>query len=104
MREEISCSRAEWIRTCQEANERIAEEKESARIEYLDDLELDPNPAKVWSLIRNLPHSPPPNEALPHNYAKVSSLKMSNIDRKKKKELLKQIECNGPDEEISKGS
>ena len=29
----------------------IAEDKESAWIEYLDDLEYDPDTAKVWSLI-----------------------------------------------------
>ena len=100
----------------------IAEEKESAWIEYLDDLEFDPDPGKVWSLIRNLsgnPDSPAPNEALLHNgklitsphkkadlfmnhYAKVSSLKLSKKDREKKKELLKQIKRNGPEEEICK--
>ena len=98
----------------------IANDKESAWIEFLDDLEFDPDAAKVWSLIRNLsgnPDSPAPNEALLHNdkvvtsphkkadlfmnhYAKVSSLKMSNSDRKKKKELMKQIKRNGPEEEI----
>ena len=120
LRDEIGCKRAEWIQACQEVNEMIANDKESAWIEFLDDLEFDPDAAKVWSLIRNLsgnPDSPAPNEALLHNdkvitsphkkadlfmnhYAKVSSLKMSNSDRKKKKELMKQIKRNGPEEEI----
>ena len=122
LREEISAKRAEWIQACQEVNEMIAEDKESAWIEYLDDLEYDPDTAKVWSLIRNLsgnPDSPAPNEALKHNgklitsphkkadlfmnhYAKVSSLHMTKEDREKKKELLKQIKRQGPEEEICK--
>ena len=106
LRDEIGCKRAEWIQACQEVNEMIANDKESAWIEFQDDLEFDPDAAKVWSLIRNLsgnPDSPAPNEALLHNDKVITSphkkadlfmnhyasLKMSNSDRKKKKDLMK---------------
>ena len=101
LRDEISSKRTEWIEACQQVNQMIAESKEESWIEFLDELEDDPDTAKVWRTIRSLsgsPDSPAPNEALVHNgklitspykkadlfmnhYAKVSTLRLSIEDR-----------------------
>ena len=76
LREEISVKRAEWVTACQEVNQLIADAKETSWIEFLDELEYDPDTAKVWRLIRNLsgtPDSPAPNEALVHNGKLITS-------------------------------
>ena len=121
-RDEISSKRTEWIEACQEVNLKIAEAKEKSWIEFLDELEDDPDTAKVWRTIRSLsgnPDNPGPNEALLHNgklitspkkkadlfmshYAKVSTLHLSKEDRKKKRELKTLIKKQGPEEEICK--
>ncbi|KAL5260809.1 hypothetical protein ACHWQZ_G006744 [Mnemiopsis leidyi] len=122
LRNNISNKRKEWIEGCQEVNLKIAEAKEKSWIEFLDELEDDPDTAKVWRTIRSLsgnPDNPGPNEALLHNgklitsskkkadlfmnhYAKVSSLHLSKEDRKKQRELKALIKEQGPEEELCK--
>ncbi|KAL5249729.1 hypothetical protein ACHWQZ_G018525 [Mnemiopsis leidyi] len=122
LRKNISNKRKEWIEACQEVNLKIAEAKEKSWIEFLDELEDDPDTAKVWRTIRSLsgnPDNPGPNEALLHNgklitsskkkadlfmnhYAKVSTLHLSEEDRKKERELKTLIKKQGPEEELCK--
>ena len=76
LRDEISSKRTEWIEACQQVNQMIAESKEESWIEFLDELEDDPDTAKVWRTIRSLsgsPDSPAPNEALVHNGKLITS-------------------------------
>ena len=121
-RSDIKNKRAEWIEACQEVNQKIAEAKEKSWIDFLDELEYDPDIAKVWRTIRCLsgnPDNPAPNEALLHNgklitspqrkadlfmshYAKVSTLNLSKEDRRKKRELKTQLKKQGPEEELCK--
>ena len=111
LRREVKEKREEWLKATVEARELINEAKEQSWIDFLDELEVNPDPTKVWSIIRSLsgtPESAAPNEALVHNgvtyttnakkadifarhYASVSRLTFNKEDRKKHRELKKLV-------------
>jgi ribonuclease HI len=110
-RRDLLNKRREWLESCKEVSEMISEEKEKAWIDYLDDMETNPDPARVWRTIKSLsgsPDSPAPNEVLIHkgkavttaakkadlfakHYANVSSLKLTKEERTRNKDLKNKL-------------
>ena len=67
LRTQISEKREEWLQAAREVREAEVEAKESAWIEFIEDLEGDQDTCKVWRTIRGLSGSPDsmaPNEAI----------------------------------------
>ncbi len=114
-RRDLKNKRLEWLESCREVNQMISEEKERAWIDYLDEMDTNPDPSKVWRTIKSLsgsPDSPAPNEALIHkgkaitsshkkadlfakHYANVSSLKFTKEERARHRELKEKMKnCN----------
>jgi ribonuclease HI len=111
LRREVKEKREEWLKATVEARETVDEAKQQSWIDFLDELELNPDTTKVWSTIRSLsgtPDSAAPNEAMVHNgvtyttnskkadlfakhYASVSRLTFNKDDRAKHRELKKEI-------------
>ena len=111
LRKEVREKREEWLQATVEAKELIDESKTKSWVDFLDNLDLNADPTKVWSTIRSLsgtPDSAAPNEALVHNgvtyttnakkadifakhYASVSRLTFTKEEREKHRELKELI-------------
>lgn len=111
LRKHVKEKREEWLEACRDARVIAEEAKEESWINFIGDLENDPDTTKVWRTIRSLsgtPDSIPPNEAIIHNgktvtsdekkadlfakhYANVSRLKFDERERKKNAEFKRKI-------------
>ena len=52
LRKEVATKRAEWLQAAKEAREARTEAKEDAWQEFVESLEVDEDPAKVWRMIK----------------------------------------------------
>ena len=122
LRRDIANKRVEWLEACREVKELTKEAKEQSWVDYLGELEDDPDPTRVWRTIKNLsgtPDSPAPNEALIHkgkaitsfhkkadifakHYAKVSKLEFSKEERSRNREFKRMMQMSSVDEECCK--
>jgi len=62
-----SSKREEWVEACREAHRLAAEAKEQSWIDFVEDLEHNADPTKVWRIIKSLsdtPGSNAPSEAM----------------------------------------
>ena len=78
LRRNIHLHRREWIDACAEVKKKVLEAKEKSWSEFLDQVAVDPDPSKVWRVIRSLsgtPSSRSPNEALEVNGRIITSNK-----------------------------
>ena len=109
LRREGAKKRKEWVEACQEAQKLAMEAKECSWADFVEDLEHQADPSKVWNLIKSLSGTPgdsAPNEAMIHegkvittsagkanafmsHYASVSRLSFT------KEERVRNRECKG---------
>ena len=116
LRTQISEKREEWLQAAREVREAEVEAKESAWVEFIEDLEGDPDTGKVWRTIRGLSGSPDsmaPNEAIikqgrvyrtdrqkadafAHHYASVSRLTFNDEERRRNMKTKRKFEAPDP--------
>tara|TARA_B110001454_G_scaffold192176_1_gene192306 strand:+ start:1042 stop:4992 length:3951 start_codon:yes stop_codon:yes gene_type:complete len=117
LRKEVATRRKEWLDAAEEARLARKEAKQEAWTEFVESLEVDDDPSKVWRMIKSLdgaPTSSAPNEALSHNgktmttnkakadtfakhYAQVSTLTFSKEERNENRATKKKLYAEGPD-------
>jgi len=122
LRRQGSSKREEWVEACREGHRLAAEAKEQSWIDFVEDLEHNADPTKVWRIIKSLsgtPDSNAPNEAMTldgrtissdagkanafmSHYAAVNRLTFSKEDRARNRECKAMLKSPSADSEAGR--